>query len=83
MTDTAPDASERQFIAVKFRSDDERSYTYHNDGPPVGAGQQVKIAPRDGQDGWSRATVVEAFVDRPDFETKPILGLAPIAGEDQ
>lgn len=25
----------RQYVAVKFRPGDKRSYTYHNDGEPV------------------------------------------------
>lgn len=78
--------SERQYVAVKFRTEDKRSYTYHNDGEPVGAGQQVKIParghpPESGE--WSRATVVEIGVPKPDkFETKGILGLAPAKGDE-
>lgn len=67
--------AERQFIAVQFRSGDKRTYTYHNDGPPVGAGQQVKVPDRSG-DGRTRATVVEIGVPAPTkFATKGILGL--------
>lgn len=73
MTEEAP--AHRQFIAVKFRSDDERTYTYHNDGEPVGAGETVKLPPRGREDGWVRGVVTEAFVDKPKFPTKAILGV--------
>lgn len=76
---------ERQYVAVKFRTDEARSYTYHNDGEPVGAGQQVKVPSRGaqpGSDDWKRATVVEIGVPAPTkFETKGILGLAPLRGQ--
>ena len=74
MTDETPE--HRQFLRCSFRPGDKRAYTYHNDGPPVGAGQQVKLPDRSG-DGWTRGTVVDIGVDRPEFPTKAILGLAP------
>jgi hypothetical protein len=64
----------RQFVAVKFRSSDARSYTYHNDGDPVACGDIVKIADRH-DDGWNRATVHEISHIAPSFETKPIMGI--------
>ena len=60
----------RQFVAVKFRPGDARTYTYHNDGEPVAAGDEVKIADRNG-DGWSRVTVAFISSEKPAFETKP------------
>lgn len=72
MSETPP--ADRQYVAVKYKTEDARSYTFHNDGDPVGAGQQVKLPDRSGN-GWVRGTVVEAFVDKPKFPTKPILGL--------
>ncbi|MFK4794916.1 hypothetical protein [Sphingobium sp. ZW T5_29] len=62
-----------QYVACKFRPDDRRSYTYHNDGEPVAVGDQVKIAGR-GDDGWQRVHVVAVSDEQPSFETKPILG---------
>lgn len=62
-----------QYVACKFRPEDRRSYTYHNDGEPVAVGDQVKIAGR-GDDGWQRVHVVAVSDEKPSFETKPILG---------
>lgn len=80
---------DRQFITVKFRTEDARAYTYHNDGPPVGAGQEVKLPARvrkgelPDPDAWVRGTVVEIGVPKPEgYETKGILGLAPLKGEE-
>ena len=63
----------RQYVACKFRSSDARTYTYHNDGEPVAAGDIVKVADNRG-DGWKRVTVHEISFDAPPFPTKPILG---------
>lgn len=63
----------RQYVAVKFRPTDTRTYTYHNDGDPVSPGDEVKIKDRRG-DGWSRVTVAEITDEKPPFETKPIIG---------
>lgn len=71
----APPAADRQFLTVQFRPGDRRTYTYHNDGPAVGAGAQVKVPDRFG-DGFTLVMVVEAFVPAPTFATKAILGLA-------
>lgn len=62
-----------QYVACKFRPEDRRSYTYHNDGEPVAVGDQVKIAGRD-DDGWQRVHVVAVSDEKPSFDTKPILG---------
>ena len=66
-------STERQYVAVKFRPGDRRTYTYHNDGDPVAAGDEVKIADRHGN-GWSRVTVESVSDEKPPFDTKPILG---------
>jgi hypothetical protein len=63
----------RQYISVKFRPGDARSYTYHAD-EPYSVGDEVKIG---NGDEWSRATVVGIGHDKPRFDTKPILGVAP------
>lgn len=58
----------RQYVAVRFFPRG-RSYTYHNDGPPVEAGDKVRI---EGRDGWQAVTVDTVTYDPPRFETKPI-----------
>lgn len=64
----------RQFIACKFRPNDKREFTYHNDGPPVAVGDQVKVPDRSG-DGWNAVTVSAVGVPEPTkFATKAILG---------
>lgn len=69
----------RQFLAVKFRQHDKRTYTYQNDGAPVTVGDRVKVPDRSG-DGWSAAEVT-AIVKKPPFECKGILG--KVTGEDR
>lgn len=65
----------RQYITVKFRSGDARSYTYHNDGEPVAAGDPVKLPPRKDGDGWTKGVVHAIGVEPPtNFATKAILG---------
>lgn len=66
-----------QYIACTYRQGDSRSYTFHNDGPPVKVGDEVKVEDRSG-DGWKRVYVSAVGVPKPTkFETKGILGLAP------
>lgn len=65
--------STRQFVAVKFRKGETRTYTYHNDGEPVAPGDQVKVAARSG-DGWSRVFVDSVSLIPPRFTTKAIIG---------
>lgn len=67
--------ADRQFVACAFRATDTRTYTYHNDGPPVVPGDEVKVADKSG-DGWRRVYVREVWCPKPAFETKPILGIA-------
>lgn len=75
----------RQYVTVKFRPNDKRSYTYHNDGDPVKEGDLVKIPGKTEADGWTALKVVyvqpEGF--KPPFATKAILGLAPPKEEDK
>ena len=63
----------RQFLKCRFHQGDARTYTYHNDGAPVARGDTVRVSDWR-SDGWKRVEVV-AITDRPDFATKPILGL--------
>ncbi len=66
--------SARQFVAVKFRPSDKRTWTYHNDRAPVACGDVVKVPPRFGS-GWQRATGHEITDEAPAFETKAIMGV--------
>lgn len=67
----------RQYVAVKFRPGDLRTYTYHNDGEPLKIGDEVMV-PDNRSDGSKRVTVVGIDGPKPTaFETKAILGLAP------
>jgi hypothetical protein len=69
----------RQYLTAKFRPADKRAYTYHNDGPPVAPGNEVKLPSTRGTDGWLRGTVFglisEAEAKAQPFDTKAILGL--------
>lgn len=65
--------SERQYVVCKFRREDRRTYTYHNDGEPVAVGDAVKVEDRSG-DGWKRVEVFAIADSEPPFATKPILG---------
>lgn len=60
----------RQYVAIRFGGRSQRTYTYHNDGPPVAPGDQVRV---DGRDGWQWVEVVSVSDEAPEFETKPIL----------
>ena len=62
-----------QYLACKFSPVDSRSYTYHNDGEPLAVGDMAKVADPRAPDVYKRVKV-EAIVDKPTFDTKPILG---------
>lgn len=69
-----------EYVEVKFRESDARTYCYHNVGVPLKVGDHVKLPPRGRDadaDAWLRGVVVEIHHNKPKFETKPILGLAP------
>ncbi len=68
-----PTPPHRSYVAVKFRTWDRKTYTYHWDGEPLAAGDEVKIKDRGG-DGWSRVWVASVSDAKPSFPTKPILG---------
>lgn len=63
----------RQFVVVRFRPEDTRTYTYHNDGEPVAAGDMLKVDDARGG-GWKRVECVSVTDEVPPFQTKPILG---------
>lgn len=60
----------RQYVEVRYRRGDRRTYTFHNDGPAVMAGDTVKVP---GRDGWTAVEVVSVKLDQPPFDTKPIM----------
>jgi hypothetical protein len=59
----------RQYVSVRFRPWDRRSYTYHNDGEPVTVGDHVIVSTGRGTE---KVEVVGITADKPDFDTKPI-----------
>lgn len=65
---------ERQFVAVKFNPEHSRTYTYHNDGPPVAPGDVVEIENRGNR---KRVTVHQIETEEPRFPTAAIIGPAP------
>lgn len=76
----------RQYLTAKFRPDDKAAYTYHNDGPPVAAGDRVLVPGRRSaktpDPKPQTVTVYEIEVPKPEgFETKAILGPAPPAAD--
>lgn len=63
----------RQYVAIKFRMNDRRSYTYHNDGERMMRGDRVKVPDRSGN-GWSAGQVVDVHYAKPAFPTRALLG---------
>lgn len=62
----------RQYVEAKFRLNDKRAYTYHNDGDPLAVGDKVEVdSPRD--EGKMTIHVVGISSRPPKFPTKPIL----------
>lgn len=72
----------RQYVAIRFHSRDRRTYTYHNDGEPVVAGDQVRIPGRHPDDGWKAVEVVSVTDEPPEFATKSILQPDPEQDDD-
>lgn len=62
-----------QFVAVKFRVEDSRTYTYAWDGEPLHDGDVARVEDRSG-DGWKKVFVVSTTDEAPPFQCKPILG---------
>lgn len=69
----------RQFIDCAFKAGG-RPYAYHNDGEAVTIGDLVRVEGRNG--AIQSVEVVGLWLAErpPEFETKPILGLADLAG---
>lgn len=66
-----------QYVVVKFRPGDRRSYTYSNPGEPVKVGDRVKVPGKTPDEGWAALDVIEVHNIKPPFACKDILGLAP------
>lgn len=62
----------RQFVQIKFHPNQDRSYTYHNDGLPVSVGDRVKVPARRG--GFKAVEVVGVTDEPSAFATKQIIG---------
>ncbi len=58
-----------QYLAIKFRPDDERPYTYHHDGEAARVGDRVQVSTKRGR---QTVEVIGISSDRPPFATKPI-----------
>lgn len=61
----------RRYVAVRFKPQDSRTYTYHFDGEQLGAGDQVVVSTNRGP---ATVTVVSVSDEKPSFETRPIIG---------
>ncbi len=59
-----------QYLFVKFRPQDERSYTYHHDGDAVHVGDYVQVPLPHGR--RMKAEIIGISRARPPFATKPI-----------
>lgn len=62
--------ADTQYIAVRFRPQDGRSYTYHNDGEPVEVGDRVSVSTSRGE---ATVEVIEIIAEAPPFITKSII----------
>lgn len=60
-----------QYVAVKFKPSDHRTYTYHNSSEPVQPGDTVRVRTNDGE---KTVTVESVTSTPPPFKTKPIIG---------
>jgi len=70
----------RQYVSVKFREQDQRTYTYHNDGEPLAPGDTGKVD--DPRGGWKRVYVVAVSDQAPTFATKPVEKFVPPPAAD-
>lgn len=62
----------RQFIRIAYRENDDRTYTFHNDGDPVEPGDVVHL--RDGRDPTRTVRgYVRGITEEPPFPTKGII----------
>jgi hypothetical protein len=60
-----------QFVAIRFRPGEKRSYTYANDGEPCAAGDFVQVPLRNGTP--TTVEVMSVTDEAPPFECKPML----------
>lgn len=61
----------RQYVEIRFKPEDQRGYSYHNDGEPVAVGDKVRV---DARGSEKIVEVVHLSDEAPPFETKPIIG---------
>lgn len=61
-----------QYVAVKFKPWDRRTYTYHNDGAPAKPGDMVEVETKE---GLKKVQVDSVSDQKPAFATKPIKGI--------
>jgi hypothetical protein len=59
-----------QYVQVRFRPEDQRGYTYHNDGEPVAVGDFVEV---DARGSVKAVEVVHLSDEAPQFPTKAII----------
>ena len=64
----------RQYVAVKFKPEYLRSYTFHNDGETIAVGDRIEVLTRRGP---AIGEVVEVTSEAPIFSTTRVLGPAP------
>lgn len=63
----------RQFLACRFSPEAKITYTYHWDGAPFRAGDQVRVPSGRGE----KTVTIAEVADKPAFATKAILGPKP------
>lgn len=69
-----------QYVAVKFRIGDTRTYTYSWDGEAFADGDVVRVPDRAG-DGWNKVFVVSTTNEKPPYSIKSIIGLHTDIGQ--
>lgn len=62
-----------QYVACKFSPKDRHTYVYSWIGPPLSAGDIVRVESRHG--GEKRVTVDKIITETPHIPVKPVLGL--------
>ncbi|HWA22292.1 MAG TPA: hypothetical protein VG735_07860 [Caulobacterales bacterium] len=67
----------REYVQVRFKPGDAKTYCYHNDGAPLHVGARVRVETRD---GIKTVDVVDVGYDSPPYGTKEVLGAAEPLG---
>lgn len=71
----------RQFVTCKFREEDKREYTYHNDGPPMVVGDRVETTGRGGHQVFLKVTGI--IDEEPPFATKAVIPAPPLPEREE